>query len=43
MSCKENDVHKCSDSKCGCEVKVTKAPAAEGSFKCCCGKPMVKK
>ncbi len=46
MSCKQNDVHKCTDPKCGCEVKVTKAPATgiAGSHAhyCCCGKPMSK-
>ncbi len=47
MTNKENAVHKCADPKCGCEVEMTKAPAAgkgaDGPLHCCCGKPMAKK
>ena len=45
MLTKENEVHKCPDSKCGTEVKVTKAASAptEKGLSCGCGKPMAKK
>lgn len=39
---KENDNLKCPDSKCGCQVKVTKASSVSGPFHCCCGKEMIK-
>lgn len=45
--CKEGDRYKCPDASCGCEIQVTKEPAAGGGGDaaptcCCCGMEMNK-
>lgn len=47
MALREGEVYKCPDAACGCEVAVTKTPAAgmggDEPPRCCCDKAMVKK
>ena len=47
MAFKQDEVYKCPDPNCGCELTVTKgaSPACTGNqaSRCCCGKEMVKK
>jgi len=47
MAFKQGEVYQCLDSKCGCELTVTKAaPSTVSGTKnptCCCGKEMKRK
>jgi len=47
MALKKDEVYKCPDVDCGCEVTVTKGVAPgqgrDEAPRCCCGKSMVKK
>ena len=46
MALQKGEVYRCPDTKCGCEIKVTKGavPGMGGDQppRCCCGKAMVK-
>lgn len=46
MAWKEGDRYQCPDASCGCEIQVTKGPAAgrggDAAPTCCCGSEMKK-